>query len=452
MKFLKIHTKLLLFTTSAFLSVYLMMCACNTSGKLSEKVIDSTDVLLVATGFSSLEQNLNLDSVEILATQNRVYFIKKDSVLVKHFFKKEFAKLKGINSSDDFQKLANGNYLISSIDNADGRFKNLEINSTSYFVNPEKYKLAIKGSKQQFTKFMLTGVTAITRAAGNAADNNGYEFLIEKVKPYFLDADLVHISNEVSILQDCQFIKGTRFCSKEAHFSALLDLSCDIVELTGNHNKDFGGEAFKYTLDWYKNNNIKTFGGGNTPEDANAPLVITLKDGKKLGFIGFNEKCPINECADKAGDCGANRYNKAKAQAVISKMRKELKCDFIIASVQWQEWDEYKPHEQQKIIAKDLVDFGADFVYGSQAHQIQQVEFYKNKPIFYGLGNFLFDQIHRVGVRQAFFLEMYFHNGKLINVKPVFTFMGENRQQQIANPAEEAAMREVIYIDSLMYK
>lgn len=408
--------------------------------------------MLVATGFASLQNNIDPDSLNLLGQYHKVYYFIPDSALVKHFLGAGYKNFKGIKSIDEFQKIAAGNYLLTSIKHADARFKNLAVKGVDYFKEPARYPLAIKGNRSQFTKFMLTGVTAITRAAGNAADNNGYEFLIEKVKPYFSDADLVHISNEVSIIPNCEFIKGTKFCSKEAHFQALLDLSCDIVELTGNHNKDYGSDGFKYTMEWYKKNNIKSFGGGNTPEEANAPLVITLKDGKKLGFVGFNEKCPINECADKAGDCGANRYNRDKARQVIKKMRQSLKCDYIIASVQWQEWDEYKPHEQQKIIARDLIDFGADFVYGSQAHQIQQVEFYGNKPIFYGLGNFLFDQVHRIGVRQAFFLEMYFSNGRLIAIKPVFTFMGENRQQQIAVWEEEKTMRDLVYIDSLIYK
>jgi poly-gamma-glutamate capsule biosynthesis protein CapA/YwtB (metallophosphatase superfamily) len=84
-------------------------------------------------------------------------------------------------------------------------------------------------------------------------------------------------------------------------------------------------------------------------------------------------------------------------------------------------------------------------IYGSQAHQIQQVVFYKNKPIYYGLGNFLFDQIHRIGVRQAFFLQNYFYRGKLIATKPVFTFMAATRQPSIATEAQEWAMKKLVY-------
>ena len=76
-----------------------------------------------------------------------------------------------------------------------------------------------------------------------------------------------------------------------------------------------------------------------------------------------------------------------------------------------------------------LIDFGADVILGSQAHQAQEIALYKGKVIFYGLGNFMFDQIHRLGVRQAFFLEGYFYNGKIIQFQPVYTFMNKDRQR-----------------------
>ena len=58
--------------------------------------------------------------------------------------------------------------------------------------------------------------------------------------------------------------------------------------------------------------------------------------------------------------------------------------------------------------ARALLDAGADLVFGSQAHQVQQMEFYNGKVILYGLGNFFFDQIHAPGVRQGYFMNLYF--------------------------------------------
>jgi poly-gamma-glutamate synthesis protein (capsule biosynthesis protein) len=103
-------------------------------------------------------------------------------------------------------------------------------------------------------------------------------------------------------------------------------------------------------------------------------------------------------------------------------------------------------------ICREWMDAGADVVYGSQAHQVQQIEFYKNKPIFYGLGNFLFDQVHRIGVRQGFFLHYYFYKGKLIQIQPVYTYTTDDRRPSIATKEQSSAIKKAIFKDEWLYK
>ena len=46
----------------------------------------------------------------------------------------------------------------------------------------------------------------------------------------------------------------------------------------------------------------------------------------------------------------------------------------------------------QRQMARELFEKGADVILGSHPHVIQNAEVYKNKMIFYSLGNFVFDQ------------------------------------------------------------
>lgn len=438
--------------------------------KKSESSIENTkavpeisSVFLVVTGFGSERSSISKEELLREYCAGRIYITKQTQAA----FKKYFHSLEGnknkecqspivLESYKDFSPIAKDKLLITDLDNMTSLYKALTIDSFNFFENPTRYPLQTgdrTGFEKQITKYTMTGVTAITRAAGRTADREGIDFLTKNLKPYFQNSDFVHISNEVSFKDSCEYVAGTtRFCTKEIHFKALTDLHCNIVELTGNHNRDYGDNAYKKTFQWYQDHDIKTFGGGLNPTQANAPLVLSMKDGKKLGLIGFNEACPLGECAKKENEPGANFYTKEKAAEAFRKMREELHVDFIIASVQFTEWDKYEPHATQLRISRDLVDMGADFVYGSQAHQIQQVEFYKGKPIFFGLGNFLFDQIHRVAVRQAFFLNHYFYDGKLVQTIPVYTFMKDNRQQSIATSQERKEMEKAILLDSLLYK
>jgi poly-gamma-glutamate capsule biosynthesis protein CapA/YwtB (metallophosphatase superfamily) len=124
----------------------------------------------------------------------------------------------------------------------------------------------------------------------------------------------------------------------------------------------------------------------------------------------------------------------------------------VIVTVQWKEHDSEAPTRTQGPIARDLIDLGADLVLGSQAHQLQVIEFYKGKPIYYGLGNLLFDQVHRIGVRQAFFLHHYFFDGRLVQSVPVFTWISDARQPGIATREQAAEMKAIAYRDELLYE
>ncbi len=347
--------------------------------------------------------------------------------------------------------------VVTDLDHLTSQWKALAVDGSSFFAHPGDYPLLVAEATPpdfapHLTHFIMTGVTAITRSTGAACEQHGIDWLTENLRPAFAGANYVHISNEVSLKPDCEYVtKNTyAFCTKEADFQALVDLHANVIELTGNHTRDFGDAPFKQTLDWYKQHEMATFGGGASPEAANEPVILALADGKHLGIVGFNEQCPLKECAIKPGEVGANAYDAAKAKRAIARMR-ELGADFVMVTVQFREWDKPEPTKTQAAISHELVDDGADLVYGSQAHQLQWIEFYNGKPIFHGLGNLLFDQIHRIGVRQAFFVHHYFFHGKLVQSVPVFTFMSDDRQPTLATPEQAAEMKAIVFQDALLY-
>lgn len=399
---------------------------------------------VLVTGFGRGIDKISFAKVKELNAVGKIFATPSAFVYAEKTFGK--APLK-IASAQEFIPKAKQAFLLLSADELIPQL--LEVIVTDGLVYSAAHSALRKDS---ITKLSITGVSALTRSIGILMEEKGYATITTKLKPHFQESDLVHISNEVSLKDSCVFShRGRVFCSKAEHFKALLELKCNVVELTGNHNKDFGEKTFIETLNWYKANGIKTFGGGMNAADANQPLVIELKDGTRLGFIGFNEHCPLNECA-KATVAGANAWNREKARTVLKRMKTELGVDVAIASVQFGEWDFYHPQKSQRAIARDLIEFGADMVYGAHAHQIQQVEFYKGKPIFFGLGNFLFDEIQRIGVRQGMFINVVIAKGKILQTQPVYTFMGDDRVNGIADSLQAVVIRKSILVDSLLYR
>lgn len=453
---------------------------------------DSSTVFLAVTGFHHGVENISLNELKTRYCQNEIYVLTEIKPQTNAYF--ECSCKNELKNIDDFRSLAKDNILILNLENAYHHYTALTIDGHSFFDSPETYpfiyektqeirpdltsflsniheyelahndslfylknrsndeKVILKKTPQYLnenalTEVIITGVTAITRRTGETANAKGVDYLTKAVRGKFQTADFVHISNEVSFTADCEYIAGTSFCTKKVHFQALLDLNASIIELTGNHNRDYGNQAFQETFDWYQEQGMKTFGGGLNENLANKPLIITLNDGKKIGFIGFNEWCPLGECA-KGEIPGANAYDAQKAQKVIAEMRQEV--DYIIASVQFRESYQYHPLPIQETISRDLIDYGADLVYGSQAHQVQEVEFYKGKTILYGLGNFIFDQQFSLGVRQGFFIRLFFYKGRLVQGIPIYTMISDARPV-LATEEEAIQIQNTILTEERLY-
>lgn len=92
------------------------------------------------------------------------------------------------------------------------------------------------------------------------------------------------------------------------------------------------------------------------------------------------------------------RIDEAKRQA-----------DYVLVSIHAHEMEgetKEKPAEFLKTFARACIDQGAHAVIGHGPHIVRGIEIYKNRPIFYSLGNFIF-QNDTVSCLPAEFYEKY---------------------------------------------
>jgi poly-gamma-glutamate capsule biosynthesis protein CapA/YwtB (metallophosphatase superfamily) len=410
-----------------------------------DKTVDSIPLILMGSFLSPVENLSQADVKKGLEDGSVLCTSDLDAWLVQSMRLKTKPSTVSLKA---FDHTRDSLWLLTTLDSVDHRFLALRCDGVDFFTAPTRYPLwkRVEGRRdlgKEITSYVHTGVTALTRQAGVVLDRVGVDAYISGVKPFFDGVDLVHISNEVSMTDTCDYrTMKYRFATRSPHFEALKRLGADVVELTGNHNLDFGVTPYLKTLGWYESEGMRYFGGGRSPEEADRPLILTLKDGSRVAWVGFNQACPLKECAD-AGP-GANRYDDTKAKDLLASVRRDKTVTYIVACVQFVESDSYAPMQRQREIARNLIDFGADVVIGSQAHQAQEIALYRDKVIFYGLGNFMFDQIHRIGVRQAFFLQSYIHRGRVIQFRPIYTFMGDDRRPAIAGDADRELIRRSI--------
>mgnify|MGYP001028236169 CR=1 FL=1 len=304
-------------------------------------------------------------------------------------------------------------------------------------------------------KVNMTGVTAITRRLGWTIDQEqDYDYPAEKIGEFLADADLTHVSNEISFVEGCTSYSGMRFCSRPEYIETLLSSGVDIVELTGNHNNDYGSTYNTETINTYIEEGIAYFGGGLNAEDA-AKAYITEIDGSRIAFLGYNyyDSMLGTGAIASTSRAGANSYSASKVKENIEKIRDEV--DIIIVDFQFRECYSYpssdvifpvcyKPVYKQKETFRQAIDYGADIVIGTQAHQPQTYELYEDGVIFYGLGNLFFDQTPWIGTRQGMILTHYFKDGELIQTRITPTMYDSELQVEVANEDDAILLLELL--------
>jgi len=85
------------------------------------------------------------------------------------------------------------------------------------------------------------------------------------------------------------------------------------------------------------------------------------------------------------------KVEKKEIKKFLDEMKKE-RCDLSIISLHW--WREYKfePNKEQVKLAHYIIDNWADMIIWHHSHIFWKTETYKDKPIFYSLWNYIFDQ------------------------------------------------------------
>lgn len=392
-----------------------------------------------------------------------------------------------INSVDDLSDIledSEGSVGFVDINDLSKEYKVLKLDGEYFFDNPDKgglpYSLGISEDSPEFLKSVIsqqvqeifldrsfdieklskvnmTGVTAIVRSLAAKVDASGNDaYPAELIGEFLADADLTHVSNEISFMFGCRPSDGMKFCSDPGYIKALEASGVDIVELTGNHNNDYGSSANTDTIEAYMEKGWDYFGGGLDADDA-AKILYKEVNGSTIAFLGYNYYDTMLGTGAIATDshAGANSYSSKKLKDNIEEAKEN--SDVVIVDFQFQECYSYpadggiypicyKPLTvpDQRGVFKEAVEFGADIVIGTQAHQPQTYELYEDGIIFYGLGNLYFDQTPWIGTMHGMVLSHYFYDGAYLNTQITTTNYDYDMQTYVSEGEERKLLLELL--------
>lgn len=156
------------------------------------------------------------------------------------------------------------------------------------------------------------------------------------------------------------------------------------VCLANNHIMDYGQDGLLATIGLCDRSGLRHVGAGRSSGDAAAPLFFEAK-GKTIGVLAVCE----NEWSVAVDEFpGAHGFDFSDSYSSVVELRK--RCDFLVIVFHGGNEHYHLPSPRVKKTMRFLIDIGADAVVMHHSHCISGMEVYKNRPIFYGLGNFFF--------------------------------------------------------------
>lgn len=225
--------------------------------------------------------------------------------------------------------------------------------------------------------------------------------LFDCIDPRWADemraADIAVLNNEFTISDRGAPLSGKMytFRADPAHTALYGELGVDFVTLANNHAYDFGRDAFLDTMDSLRENGVDYAGGGRNAAEAQRPFYY-LVNGRKIAFVSAT-RAEKNIMTPEAGPDSPGVFRCYDPERLKQVLAEAKACsDYVVLFVHWgtEHTDVLEP--VQKTTAHAYIDAGADLIVGAHAHQLQGIEFYKGKAIFYNLGNFWFDDYEDV--------------------------------------------------------
>ena len=216
------------------------------------------------------------------------------------------------------------------------------------------------------------------------------------VKPWIEQADLAIADFEGTISPDFPLAGYPLFNAPAEVVSAIKDTGYDMVDLAHNHILDSQLSGLISTSKAFTDAEIGTVGVYPEGNRGTAPLQIREVNGIKVailayayGFNGMEGNLSAEEQAGYLSD-----FNVEKMQAEIEQAEKE--ADITIVMPQTGVEYQLEPTEEQQTLYRQMVDWGADLVFGGHPHVAEPSEIVEKdgqrKLIIYSMGNFISNQ------------------------------------------------------------
>lgn len=237
------------------------------------------------------------------------------------------------------------------------------------------------------------------------------------VREYLSSADLTLANFENPVLENATWHpEATTFTGDLRLLPILKQAGIDGVTLGNNHIMDAGGSGLEETLRHLDDADISHAGAGTDLAAAREPMIFDLGD-LKVGILSYQGVPNYEWSWATENDAGTAPLEEDVMKEDVQNLRPQV--DLAIVMPHWGIEYTAPPEPEQVEFSHAAIDAGADFLVGDHAHWPKGIEMYEDKPIFYGTGNFLFDQSWSEETSTGIFVEAILYGNRVVQARPV---------------------------------
>jgi len=268
----------------------------------------------------------------------------------------------------------------------------------------------ISASDPEMITFIAGGDVMLGRSVNTRSrKNKDFSWAFRNISQEFYSADISFINLESPLTPDCNPTDaGMIFCAPFENVDGLKTAGIDIANLANNHIGNYGKAGKESTISILRQNNI-------TPVGFEA--VVKEIKGVKFGFLGYNALEDLDE---------------SKLASDIATLKKQV--DVLIATFHWGAEYQAVSNPSQKKLGHLAIDSGADIVIGHHPHWVQEKEIYFGKPIYYSLGNLIFDQAWSGKTQEGLVVKFIFSGKNFLTSHDLRTKIYDYGQPRFVNP------------------
>jgi poly-gamma-glutamate capsule biosynthesis protein CapA/YwtB (metallophosphatase superfamily) len=237
-----------------------------------------------------------------------------------------------------------------------------------------------------------TGDVGLDPSQIPAFRSHGYDWAWSGLGGLFSRDDLTMVNLEcpVTDIVDPEPKVFTFRCDPQA-LQAARRAGVDVLSQANNHAYDQGPAGLMDSLDAIAAAGLASVGAGADESEALRAARFEVQ-GWTVAVVGIDQILdPLDQVAgpDKPGTAGGHDFRlalRAVRDAAAS-------SDLVFVMIHWGVELEARPRPYQMRQAHRMVDAGADVIFGAHPHVLQPLETYRERPIFYSLGNFVWPRI-----------------------------------------------------------